>query len=333
MKTISLRLCGLALAALAVGCQTQVPVLRAPAATPVGSATPVRSGGQVELTIRWPYRAQVIPTSTQRLVLQISGPQSRREVLNRPAGEAPLSVTTLDLEAGDAYEIAVEAYDGTTSELPVATGRSAPFDAVANKKLRVTVTLQATYVSSVLSVSPDNGGPGTLVTVLGENFGLGRGLWPLVRFEGLAAEQGVQAGPAAVTVRIPNGARSGLVGVTVDGVPDAGSTASFTVLASLGIEPASAILAPGGTFDFTARATTDAGVAYASPSVTWSLMTRPNPAYEDPGPEGEPSGSPYLPTLGTMDEAGRFVSNGTAGIQWLQIVSGSLTATAAIEVQ
>lgn len=330
MKPPALRLLSLALLAATLGCQASQPVLRSPGLMPGAS---VSAGGRVELSVRWPYRTQVIPTSTQRLVIRVEGPTSQRTVVDRPVGEAPVSVATLELEAGDDYRIAVEAYDASDPDLPIASGRSEPFSALPNTLHRVTVALQATFVPAVLSVSPDNGGPGALVTVAGSNFGLSRGLWPVVSFGGILAARGVQAGPEALTVRVPAGARSGPLGVTVDGVPEAAATASFRVLSILEIVPTSTSVTAGAAFAFTARGTTEAGMLLAAPNVEWSLMPMPDPAYVDPGLEDVPAGSPYLPAIGSLDSVGRFVSNGATGSQWLQIVSGSLTATAAITVR
>lgn len=322
----------LALLAVTVGCQGTSPVQPSPSGGLGGGIVSTQAAsGQVELAIRWPYRAQVIPTSTQRLVIQVQGPTSSQTTVTRSPGEAPVSLATLDLEAGYGYRISIEAFDDSGSTLAIAAGQSDVFDALPNKKTSVTVALQATFVPSLASILPDNGGPGTIATLTGANLGMDRGLLPSVTFGGIPAAEGNPAGPGAITVRVPAIARTGVVGVTVDGVPDP-SVVSFTVLSTLGIEPETKNLTSGGTFTFSARATSDVGVAFASPNVEWVLVPRPDPAFVNPDPEDPPEGSPYLPALGTIDQDGRFVSNGATGSQRLQIVSGSLVATATLNV-
>lgn len=329
----------LALLALALaGCQ-QLPMVSGPApraSVEVMPGAASHATSEVAIAVQWPYRAQAIPTSAQRLRLQFSGllPEQNPAPtdVTRPAGEAPLSLATMELAAGTGYHLVVTAYDA--SDRAIAQG-AADFDAPANTRVAVEVPLSPMAVPAVTGFSPTNGGPGATVVITGENLGLDRGLLPGFTFgPGGAAAQGTAQGPASVSVFVPTGARSGALIPTVDGVSGEASTAAFTVLAALGITPMSRTISLSATDSaaFTAQATTDAGAAFLGPTVTWSLSMPAAAPAESPEPGQSPPPPEALPPIGTIDQAGGFVATGATGSAVLWIHSGNLAASAAVTV-
>ncbi|MBO9541606.1 hypothetical protein J7643_13545 [bacterium] len=336
----------LALIALAlVGCQ-QLPLIGTGAPQAIGSPAPshpevARVTSEVAIAIQWPYVAQAIPTSTRRLRLVFTGPQPEQNPtpkdVTRPPGEAPISLETLELAAGNDYHLVVTAYDG--GDTPIAEG-TADFDALANTRVPVTVTLTPYATPAVTGFSPTNGGPGISVLIEGAQLGLDRGLFPSFTFgEGGASATGTPEGQASVSVFVPVGARTGAITPVADGVSGTPSGATFTVLSALGISPASWTfsLAATDSAAFTAQATTDTGVGFLGPTVTWNLdLPLAAPSEPDPDASPDPEASPmppsYLPPIGTLDQQGRFVSNGATGSALVWIRSGNLTATASITV-
>jgi hypothetical protein len=331
---VALALAGCQLAPLAIG-GSPSSVVDAGNAPGTQAA---RTTSEVAIAIQWPYRAQAIPTSTRRLRLVFSGPQAGQNPLPkdvvRPSGEAPVSLETLELDAGTGYHLAITAYDG--NDLAIAEG-SADFDAPANTRVSVEVPLAPYGTPAVTGFSPTNGGPGVTVLIEGSHLGLDRSLLPTFTFgTGGEAAQGTVQGQASVSVLVPAGARTGALTPVVDGMSGAPSSTVFTVLSALGIAPVSWTLSLGATDSaaFTAQATNDAGVAFLSPTVAWSLSMAPLAPDPDasPDPEASPPPPTFPPSIGTIDQAGRFVASGATGSATLWIHSGNLSATAAITV-
>ncbi|HEY9897712.1 MAG TPA: hypothetical protein V6D00_00900 [Pantanalinema sp.] len=334
----------LALLALSIaGCrQAPLSIASGSSQAPDAPSTQApRAKSEVSIGVQWPYRAQTIPTSTMRLRLAFTGPQPEQNPapmdVARPAGAAPVSLETLELAAGNGYHLVITAHDG--DGLVIAEG-SADFDAPANTRVPVQVELAPKATPEVTGFSPTNGGPGVAVLIEGNQLGLERGLIPGFTFgSGGQTAQGTAQGQASVSVFVPAGARTGALTPVADGVIGPPSGTTFTVLSALGIAPSSWTLSLSATdsADFTAQATTDAGVGFLSPTVTWGL-SMPASAPGEPAPETspDPEASPepplFLPSIGAVDQAGRFVPSGATGSATLWIHSGNLSATASITV-
>lgn len=308
-------LLGFGLVAAVAGCQAPLSLTPAPLA-PAGSVTTVASAqGQVAVSIRWPYRAQVIPTSTERLRFTLSGPSSQTITLDRPAGPAPTSTASLPVDVGTGYTLGIEAFAKASPSdfdrtLLVASGQSAAFDVLANKITSVRVALSASFVPAITGFSPTNGGPGTYVTINGTNFGAARNLALGIRFGGTSAASVYLLGEGTASAIVPVAATTSALIPVADGVAGVAS-GSFTVLSALGIQPSARSVASGSSYVFTAEATSTEGTVFVTPAVQWYLSTD---------------------SIGTLDQTGRFVASQGTGSAEVQIYSGRLVATASVTV-
>lgn len=337
MRHKPLRYPSLALLAMLVGCH--VPGIEPLVRKDGGSATRVSgqaAPSEVAVTIRWPYRAQVLPTSAQHLSFRLTGPTSQTIDAFRPDGSSPTTTATLSVEVGNGYTLSVQAFDNAPTPRLVASGTSGSFDVLANERTHVTIALTPAYVPVIAGFSPDNGGPGATVELYGANFGHDRGLTPAFTFNGTAVTVVYPPQDGTVSVLVPLTASTGLIVPALDGVTGMG-TGSFTVLKELGIAPAAATIASGDTVLFTALATTSEHAAFAAtPSVTWSvsapLSQEPVANYRIQGfDDGTSDTSTESVTVGTIDGQGRFTATATGSAQ-ISIMSGTLLATASITV-
>lgn len=335
MQNKALKYLCLGLVAGVVGCQA--PGLKP--LVPTGGVAPIRADGQqvqseVAVTIQWPYRAQVLPTSAQHLTFQLSGPTSETISVFRPEGSSPTSVATLSVDVGNGYTLNVQAYDNALRL--VASGTSAAFNVLANERTNVTVALLPVYAPSITGFSPDNGGPGATVEIYGTNFVLNSGLKPSFTFGGVPATVVYEPLEGTVSVLVPMTAVSGIILPRLDGVTGTG-TGSFTVLKDLAISPVSVSLASGSSQIFTALATTSGNVAFtATPSVTWRVSapftSLPINQYRiQINGDGLPEGSTESISVGTIDQQGTFTAKATGSTE-ISIMSGTLLATASVTV-
>lgn len=304
----------LGLVAAVAGCHSPLVRTVSPALTPSGSAAIRPDQGRIAVTIQWPYRAQVIPTSTEQLRFTLSGPSSRTLLLDRPTGPAPTSTASLPVDIGTGYTLGIDAIarqspGDVEPTLVVASGQSAPFDVLTNKVTSVRVVLAANFVPAITGFAPTSGGPGTYVTVNGTNFGSAGNLTLGFRFGTTAALSVNLAGEGTASVIVPEGATSSALVPVADGVPGV-SSGSFTVLSAIGIQPSSRSVASGSTFVFSAEATSTEGTAFLTPAVQWYLSTG---------------------SIGTLDQNGSFTAHGTGSAE-VQIFSGRLLATASVTV-
>lgn len=334
MRTIG-RLLSLSL--LLAGCQ--VAGLRpVTTAAPAAATYPEEVAGQVTpgalaLTIRWPYRTQVLPTSTERLSISLSGPHPQSLEVLRPFGSAPTSTATLSVEVGTGYQLTVQAYDHPLEGRLVATGQSAPFAVKASEITSVRVVLDATFKPVITGFSPDNGGPGASVEIFGEFLGSERGLTPSFLFGGVPTLQNYPPQNGTASAIVPLGAESGAIAPVVDGVRGDGY-GTFTLLKSLAIRPAEQTITRNGTASFEALATTSADVAFVGlPAVQWSVLA---PYVAQAGdPDAAPQTDPLPeapPYIGQIDPWGLFTADGATGTFEVAIVSGRLVATASVTV-
>lgn len=307
-------LIGVGLVLSVAGCQAPLLPSVSPVHQPTTSAGAPDEQGRVAVTIQWPYRTQVIPTSTEKLRLTLAGPTSQTIDILRPDGGGPTSTASLTLDVGTGYTLAIDALARQNQgeldpTLLVASGQSDPFEVAANKVTSVRVALSPSFMPAILDFSPTNGGPGTYVTVQGLNFGRSRDLTLGFRFGGTVASIVHATDDGTASVLVPDLATSSLLFPVTDGVTGLPS-GSFTVLSQLGIQPAASTVASGSTFLFTAQATSTEGSEFASPNVQWYLSTS---------------------SIGAIDASGTFSASGS-GTGEVVIYSGRLLATASITV-
>lgn len=124
----------------------------------------------------------------------------------------------------------------------------------------------------IASLAPLSGPVGSQVTVNGENFGSSQGTSGIT-FNGVSAGSAVTWCATRVVVAVPQGAGSGNVVLTVNGLLSNG--AAFTVtsvtLNSITVSPGSAALSQGQTRQFTATGHySDSSTADLTSQVTWS---------------------------------------------------------------
>lgn len=123
-------------------------------------------------------------------------------------------------------------------------------------------------VPAIASLVPDNGGPGAVVTVTGDNFGASTGELLQVSFANAVATQVERKDDRTLRVTVPDGAGTGNLVVSVGGVTSAGMP--FSVIASLELHPGNQFLVPGATLSFVPTAQDEKGRAIAHPVVTWT---------------------------------------------------------------
>ncbi|MBO9541949.1 hypothetical protein J7643_15280 [bacterium] len=301
-------------AALLVGCQVRgLPPLHV---LPTSAARDVASSlarSEVAIVIRWPLRAQAIPTNTQRLRFDLTGPVTQTVLIDRPPGAAPVSEATMSVDVGAGYSLSVKAY--AASEMPgaepdrlVAQGQTTePFEVLANQVARVKVALVPTDVPRITAIAGDHGGPGSYLEISC----LTAEPLPSFRFGGVVSAQVSRLDEGRFSVRVPEGAGSGAIVPIAAGV-EGDAFGYFTVLSEIGIEPATKTVSLGAGWPFTAEATSAEGVPFVAPQVYWELSTD---------------------SIGVIDPAsGSFLANGGTGSAEVRIYAGRLMASASITV-
>lgn len=327
----------LGLSLLLAGCQvaglrqltTGLPAAAPPRAEVAGQVSP----GALALTIRWPYRTQVLPTSTERLSISLSGPHPQSLEVLRPFGAAPTSTATLSVAVGTGYQLSVQAYDQRFAGRLVATGQSDPFVVRASAITPVRVVLQATIKPVITGFAPDNGGPGASIAIFGDYLGAERGLMPSFLFGGIPTLQSYPPENGTASAIVPLDAQTGAIAPVVDGVRGDGY-GTFTVLKSLALRPAEQTVTRNGTASFEALATTSADVAFAGlPTVQWSVLAPygAQAGYRVADLQTEPD-LELPPYAGRIDPGGLFTADGATGTFEVAVVSGRLVATASVTV-
>lgn len=295
------------------------------ATTPEGDVTrrePGSSGegeaGSIYLAVRWPnrgpgYRAQVIPESAESLRIRVLDKAGTTELsasqLTRPGGGDLVSTASMEVQTGTDLQVEVKAFRQVAPQanaIPVAQGLSTGVTVAPSTQTDLTIVLAAVKPPSIASISPQNGGPGALVKVMGANF-LEGSLGLL--FGGDATATVSDLTDSSFYATVPDTAANGLLGLSVDGVATS-SPAAFTVLKSLTLIPSGTSAASGSavTLALTAKDVADADVEDASASFSFAA------AGEDQ--DAVLSGSTFTP-----QSSGSWV---------ITAKSGSLTATASI---
>src|SRR6516162_8979143 len=124
---------------------------------------------------------------------------------------------------------------------------------------------------SISSLSPNTGVVGTVVTIMGTNFGATQGT-STVKFNGTTGTP-TSWSATSITVTVPNGATTGSVVVNVGSQNSNGAsfTISGAVLSSIAVTPANVSIAPGSTQQFTSTGKySDGSTQNLTNQVTWS---------------------------------------------------------------
>lgn len=127
----------------------------------------------------------------------------------------------------------------------------------------------AVAAPAIASVTPSNGGPGTLLTIKGENFGASTGATYLVFVGGALAGNPKRLDDSTIQVTVPSGAVSEDVLVTVGEVLS--NTGSFTVLKKLVITPPLSYLGQNRARQFRVAAFDTRDRLVTDPNVQWGL--------------------------------------------------------------
>lgn len=281
--------------------------------------------GTLLVAVRWPDRSiQTIPLGTAKIRIRVlKGAAIRQELpLGRPAdnGGPLVSKASLQLDAESGLTVLAEAFrlgtNPASGDISLASASVSGVEIVPNQRTTATLELIPAFVPVLTGFTPDNGGPGVRVTLTGA---FGSSGYYGVRI-GTTSGWGSASG-STITAEVPQGATTGPVSALDDGVPSAPG-ATFSVLASLALQPQTVTLGKGQTATFSVPTGTDTlGRQVANPTLTRWEVFDPTPLFM-PG-----AGS----AVGTLTPAGLFLAQAT-GTAWVQVWSGNLAATAAVTV-
>lgn len=130
--------------------------------------------------------------------------------------------------------------------------------------------LELSLDSPVLtSLDPTSGGPGTVVTLRGTNFGESKHTILQVTFGDTLATRVRRLSDTEIEATVPMGATSGGVVVRSNGI--ASALRAFSAIQSLILTPSSRALYPGATSSFSLRALDERGEQVPDPFVVWAL--------------------------------------------------------------
>ncbi|MBO9540737.1 carboxypeptidase regulatory-like domain-containing protein [bacterium] len=121
----------------------------------------------------------------------------------------------------------------------------------------------------IASISQPNGGPGSVVTLTGSNFGASTGESLEVTFGGAQVAAPQRVDDRTLRVEVPPAADSGAVVVTVSGIKS--NAKNFTVLSELILSPRFPYLRKGRPQRYTVTALDRDKHVVSNPSVTWSV--------------------------------------------------------------
>ena len=261
---------------LVAGCNARGAV--APRVGEVTTTGAARSGdvlGQLAVSLTWPRQAQVIPTDTQTVLLAISGPGGNTDLtLARQAGQSQATTSALLPQGG--YTLTATAYDAGGA---LTASGTASAEVLADQVTSALVALAGLYVPQLESVSPPDGAPGTTVFLLGSDFTSSLSTAFATLFGSLPGTSLNVLSATRATVLVPPAAASGLLSVSLDGVPGAGAV-PFTVLGNVSLATTSIALYPAlgvTTATLDAIVTDTSGQAVSQPWVYWSNSTPSGP--------------------------------------------------------
>ncbi|HEV2520844.1 MAG TPA: DUF4038 domain-containing protein [Candidatus Acidoferrales bacterium] len=185
---------------------------------------------------------------------------------------------------------------------------------------------------SITNLNPASGAVGTMVTITGTNFGTSQGS-STVTFNGITAGTGSSWSATSIAIKVPAGATTGSVVVTVGGVPSNG--VSFTVTdpppSISGLNPASGAISTSVTISGTYF-----GATKGSNTVTFNgTMATPtswsNTSIVIPVPSGATTGNVVVTVSGVTSNGMNFtVTDPAPNISGLNPVSGAVGASVTI---
>lgn len=198
---------------------------------PEGGASSLATGhGSLLVQVRWPIRdlpnfsAQTIPVRTNSIRLTVRKGQSEfvaQQLIQRTPGFSTVSTASISLDVGTGYSVAVEAFEEaapTPNSTVIAQGNAINLTIRKSRITSVPITLTATFVPTILALSPETGPFETPFTISGTRFGASQNLTYSVSMGGIAI-QALRVSDTRIDATASVGARSGNVVVTVDGVP------------------------------------------------------------------------------------------------------------------
>lgn len=306
---------------LTVGCQATQPSALSPAVSPSLQAR--ASVGTLSVSIRWPRRTvQLIPLSTQNIRIQVQdqgGSVLNETIISRPPdnGGTLVAVVNLQVSAGSGLIVQVDAFRdeviGDLSE-PIARATSAPVTVTANQRTSLALTLAPVYSPGLTSFSPDNGGPGTPVTLVGD---FGDSGYYAISLGGVQSPA-TSGSSTSISATIPHGVPSGPLTAWADGA-SASLGATFSVLTALVVTPSTRTTTVSALTSYAVPTGTDTtGQTIANPTIThWEVV--------------DPLDLNATSSVGTIDASGAFTAT-QAGTAWVRAWSGNLQATATVTV-
>ncbi|HEY9899575.1 MAG TPA: IPT/TIG domain-containing protein [Pantanalinema sp.] len=279
-------------------------------ATHLEAAAP---SGRLNVAVRWPargeFRAQLIPTSANMIRIQVrdvAGELMARAEFIRPGDESTIATASFALSSGTGRSVLVQAFRELVPApgvAPVAEGSSTGITIWPSTSAAVTVTLVPTLGPVIYDMTP-NGGPGSLVRIVGGNFQTGP---LLVRMAGRSIDPFVTLRGDLLEFEVPPDAQDGPVEVDVDGVKE---SRPFQVIRSITLaQDAFDQVATGSVVNLVAEARTASGQLIREPELGW-LVDRP-------APESSLAQGAFTPLA-----TGTFV---------VRVYSGTIVATASVK--
>ncbi|MBO9541444.1 hypothetical protein J7643_12720 [bacterium] len=269
--------------------------------------------GNLNIAVRWPargaFRTQLIPTSANLLRIQVrdaSGDPLATTEIVRSGDESAIATASFSLPSGTGRSILIQAFRDLVPAPgvpPVAEGSSTSVSVWPSTSTAVHVVLIPADGPVIFSMTP-NGGPGSLLRVVGGNFQIGT---LNVSLAGQSLNDFVTLRGDLLEFALPPDAVDGPVVIDVDGVQ---ATRSFQVIRTISL--ASDVItgvAIGSTVDLQAEARTASGQLIADPVLRWSV--------DRPDPES------------TLDQ-GAFTPLAT-GTFVVRVDSGTVVATASVK--
>lgn len=248
-----------------VGCAVQ----QANIITPIPkSQVEFKQYGSVKISVRWPsrtYNTNVIPESTTKLVVKIykyneqTATNDLKVTKDVERASGSISVTTVinDLVAGSGYTAEIRAFDNISD---LAFGSTAAEFTIASGRITALPPITLVSDSAPAIYSLNNQGPGNQIGKVGDYIDItGKNFYPVeyscrVFFnseatDSLEAAEVVRTDGQHLTVRVPDGATTGNIKISVNGI-DSGSAATFWVADTVSL-PATASVIAGSMLDIT----------------------------------------------------------------------------------
>jgi hypothetical protein len=278
----------IATAAVCTAACATPPVLRGGAglaSEPISLGSPSedaggRPTGHLNIAVRWPargaFRAQLIPTSANLIRIQVrdaGGDSLASAEIVRSGDESAIATASFALPSGTGRSVLIQAFRDLVPAPgvpPVAEGSATSVSVWPSTSTAVTVALVPAYGPVIFSMTP-NGGPGSLLQIVGGNFQTGV---LNVSLAGQSLNDFVTLRGDLLEHTVPPDAADGTVIVDVDGVRAA---RSFQVIRSISLaSDAITGVTIGSTVSLQAEARTADGDLIENPVLRWTV-DRPDP--------------------------------------------------------